>query len=82
MTKRERLEDLGILTCLLNDILEDDIFTCVNSKHGFEYWKERVHDKVEYGEVNGLEGIYTSLRFLKERIEKCQAVAQGDVDDD
>lgn len=82
MTKRERLEDLGILYCLLSDILEDDIFLSTVSKHGFETWKELVHDKIVYDEINGLEGIYDSIRMLRERIEKCVSVAKGDSFDD
>jgi|GEM_PF-6922415 len=78
MTKRERLEDLGRLSVLLKDVLDHSIFENTDSKHGFEPWKKFVHDKIEYGEIHGLEGIFTDIRCLRDRLEECLNIAYGD----
>lgn len=82
MTKRERLEDLGILYVKLEQMLDKDIFLFADSKHGFEDWKRCAYDKVEYGEIHGLEGLFTDLRYLKANLEMCMYLAKGSDYDD
>ena len=40
MTKRERLEDLGEIKCMLSDVLDSPMFKYSKSKHDFCDWPE------------------------------------------
>ena len=82
MTKRERLEDLGKLSILLKNIVDMEIFAFTQSKYGYESWKSACHDKEEYGEPRGIEGIFDDLRVLNMHLEECLTIAYGDEDDD
>ncbi len=82
MTKRERLEDLGKLSILLKQIINHDIFSHAESKHGYEPWKLYNHDKIEDDEPRGLKCIFQDISWVLREIEDCYAIAHGDEDDD
>lgn len=81
MTKRERLEDLGKLSMMLRDIVNHDIFMHTDSKHGYEEWVKENHDKIEYGEPKGLGEIFCNMRWLRDKLDDCLAIAYGDDDE-
>lgn len=78
MTKRERLEDLGKLSMMLKDIVENEIFENTDSKHCFEQWKKQNYDKEEYGEIRGLDHIFCSIRNIGDQIQECYCIALGE----
>lgn len=78
MTKRERVEDLGVLKIMLQEILDNDIFTHTESKHGYEQWVKENHDKIEYEEPRGLDHIFFKIRGLRYDLETLLAIAAGD----
>ena len=78
MTKRERLEDLGKLSMMLEDILHREIFLHTDSKHEFEEWVKENHDKIEYDEPKGLYDIFMNIRGLKYQLDECLTLAQGE----
>ncbi len=79
--KRERLEDIGRIQEKIRQVLDDPIFTHTNSKHCYETWVKENHDKIEYGEIRGLDGIFCSIRQLREMIEEIYYISCGDDDD-
>lgn len=80
--KRERLEDLGRLAVMLKDIKENPIFEYTESKHAYESWVKEHHDKIEYdNEIKGLEYIFSHVRMLREMIEECYYLADGEPDE-
>lgn len=81
MTKRERLEDLGKLSIMINNILDNEFFNHTDSKHGFEQWKAEHHDKEEYGCVKGIENIFCEVRWLKDKLDECLHIAYGEEDE-
>ena len=82
MPKPERLEDLGRIREKLELLIQDSIFENTSSKHGFEMWKKLNHDKEEFGEIEGLEGIFCAVRFLRERLDEIYYISCGDHDVD
>jgi len=79
MTKRHRLEDLGKLSKMLEDIIEHEIFEHTGSKHAYDDWVKQNHDKLEYeNEPRGLDYIFRTIRGLKMRLEECYVLAEGD----
>lgn len=78
MTKRERIEDLGVLKIKLLEILDYEIFHHTDFKHGFDEWVKQNHDKKEYDEPRGLDGIFRDIRGLRYAIEECFGIALGD----
>lgn len=80
MTKKERLEDLGIIYSKLDAMLQDEIFENLDSKHGYEQWVKVNHDKVEYDEPRGLYHIHMTLRHLYERLCEISDIARGDIE--
>lgn len=78
MTKRERLEDLGKLSMMLEDIMEMDFFMHTNSKHAEEEWIKENYEKIEYEEPRGLSHIFHQVRWLRNQIEECYYLAKGD----
>jgi len=81
MTKRERLEDLGKLSIMLKNIINNNLFLYADSKHGYDTWKQFNHDKLEYGEPRGLESIFDDIRWLNDELQECLSIAYGDEDD-
>ena len=87
MTKRERLEDLGKLSIMLKNIINNNLFLYADSKHGYEEWKKYNHDKLEYfepnglgsafGEPRGLEAIFADIRWLNDELHECLYLASG-----
>ena len=82
MTKKERLEDLGIIWAKLDSLLEDEIFENLESKHSFEQWVRVHHDKIEYEEPRGLYHIHITLRGIVERLHEICYIARGEIEDD
>jgi len=78
--KRERLEDLGKLSCMLKDILDHEVFEHTETKHGYEDWVKINHDKKEYDEPRGLDHIFCIMRHLKARLEDCYYLADGETE--
>jgi len=80
MTKRERVEDLGVLKVMLQEILDNEIFAHTNSKHGYEQWFEQNIDKD--GEVVqqpvGLYDLFSRVRGLRYSLEAAFEIAVGD----
>ncbi len=81
MTKRERLEDLGIIFCKLEALLEEEIFEDLESKHSYESWVKTNHDKLEYEEPRGLYHIHSTLRHINTKLSEILYLARGDFDD-
>ena len=78
MTKRERLEDLGVLLVMLRELRDMQVLQHTESKHCYDTWKMHNHDKVEYGEERGLDGIFCDMRQIADALDACIAVAWGD----
>lgn len=80
--KRERLEDLGRLAVMLKNIKEIPLFEYTESKHAYETWVKEHHDKIEFDdEIKGLDYIFRQVRYLRELIEECYYLADGEPDD-
>ena len=80
--KRERLEDLGRLAMMLKDIKKNPIFDYTESKHAYESWVKEHHDKIEIdNEIKGLDYIFRQVRYVRELIEECCYLADGEPDD-
>jgi hypothetical protein len=80
MTKRERLEDLGIIYAKLDAMLQEEIFEHLESKHSYESWVKVNHDKIEYDEPRGLYHIHSTLRHVVERLHELCYLARGDIE--
>ena len=90
MAKKERLEDLGKLSIMLKNIVDNNLFLYA-SKHGYEEWKRFNHDKLEYfesnglgsgyGEPRGLESIFEDICRLHNELQECLSIAYGDEDE-
>ena len=86
MTKRERLEDIGVLLNKLDALLEDDMFENTGSKHCFETWVAKTFPSKKLEELNEevdslgdeLYDYHMKIRYLKTRIEEIWAIARGD----
>jgi hypothetical protein len=74
MTKRERLEDLGIISEKLRHILEDNesLFDECTSKHTIDAFVEKYKDPEQ------LEELHDWIRFLEEKLWDAYALAKGD----
>lgn len=77
MTKRERLEDLGVLLVKLKELREMQVLKHTESKHCYDTWKMHNYDVVEYGEERGLEGIFVDMRLIAEALDECITIAWG-----
>ena len=78
MTKRERLEDLGRLSFMLDELRNQPIFNWTSSKHEYEKWKEINHDTIEFGEPKGVCNIFHNIRGIKNMIDECFYLADGE----
>lgn len=81
MSKKERLEDLGILFEKLKALSDRDIFRYTESKHSYEDWKKLNYDLVEYGDMRGLDYIFRTVRGIVYDLDQCIAIAGGFSDD-
>ena len=77
MTKRERLEDLGIILKLLEDIIhEDEQLNCpwndATSKHTYDTFVDK------YSNREKLEDLHDWIRGLKHKLDEIWCVARGD----
>lgn len=74
--RRERVEDLGVIRQLMQEILDEtEFFSRACSKHSVDSFCER------YGNLKNLEELHDEIRYLKDRLWKVFSVAEGDYDD-
>ena len=76
MTKRERLEDLGVIYSRLDDLITefDYDFPYFEAKHKYESF---AHDMAV---DDNLYRLHSKLRYLIKKLEEIRSVALGDVD--
>lgn len=76
MSKRERIEDLGIIRIKLSDLIDDidiQFNNLISSKHDFEMFLKRFYSE------EGLDDIHRFLRIaLKDRLDEILGIAIGD----
>lgn len=77
MSKKERLEDLGVARERLSALIEsseDALFEHCDSKHGYDAFCDKM------GKEDGLYDHHTHLRFFRERLWEVMEVLQGDIE--
>lgn len=79
MTKKERIEDLGIIYERLNRIVIDfeEWFAFYNSKHAYEIFQEHMLDK----DCDKLEDLHRKLRYLIENLNEVVYIARGEIEE-
>lgn len=74
MTKRERLEDLGVIKCKLEQILDNPIFENTDSKHYYECWLK----SYKFEDSDSAHELHCHLRGLRDSIHDVLSIACGD----
>lgn len=77
MTKRERIEDLGIILTKLEDIIhQDEQFNCpwndATSKHTRDSFVEKYRDR------DKMEDLHDWIRSLRHKLDEIWCIARGD----
>jgi len=86
MTKKERVEDLGIVREKLERLLDDNIFENLGSKHQFEPWVKQHFPTFEISDDAEKENIleeklyeyHMKMRWLHEEILTIWSIARGE----
>lgn len=76
MTKRERLEDLGIILAKLERIEEvyEHLFRYTQSKHQYEAFQEHLKND------DNLYALHCGLRGLEDDLAQLWGIAKGDIE--
>jgi hypothetical protein len=74
MAKPERLEDLGRIRVMLEQLCDESEALEAGSFHD-EYFAEY------YSDESHLDDLFRSLRYLSERVSECIVIARGHDDD-
>lgn len=86
MTKKERVEDLGIICQKIDHLLEDRVWDHLESKHQFEEWVRhhfptfKLSDAQEKENINEekLYEMHMKMRWLHEEILNIWSIARGE----
>lgn len=79
---RHRLEDLGLILSMVNDVLDPPysqyhgkcIWECVESKHSYEQFDKHFSESEHRSEL------FDQLRWMKKVLEDIQNLATGNID--
>lgn len=72
MAKRERLEDLGQIRYMIEQLLESEIFEHADSKHSLEAFAKKYN-----GDEDSFYDIHCAVRALKDDLWKISDVSAG-----
>lgn len=74
MTKRERLEDLGIIKSKIEQILDNPVFDNTDSKHYYYSWIK----SYKFEDSEEAHKLHCHLRGLHDAISDVHSIACGD----
>lgn len=83
---KHRLEDLGILSEKLDNMLEGDFLQFCLSKHDFESWSKQFDEEFKALGITDITSedklfeAHVKLRFLRQKLEECYWIAKGSDD--
>lgn len=83
MTQRTRLEDLGRIYELLDQLIDNEFFEHLNSKHDYESWMKKHFPAYKVDDTDSLLDakffeIHHQLREIKENLLEIWSIARGE----